>query len=166
MIGRASLALRLAALALLAAPASLAAQPQTAAGTEDKLVSVSERDPDMNAAIAEARRTLPEFLAVVAKPPPGVRDISFKYPLEGWEHIWVTNVQHRGDKLTGQLDNEPVAEGYRLGQQVEVPLSQVSDWSYRGADGVMRGHRTTRVILGKLPADEAAQIRAWMGWDE
>lgn len=166
MIGKAALALRLAALALLAAPASLSAQAQTAAGTEDRVIPVSEEDAEMNAAIAEAKRTLPEFLKVVAKPPPGVRDIGFKYPLEGWEHIWVSNVQRKGDKLTGELDNEPVAQGYRMGQYVEVPLSQVSDWSYRGADGVMRGHRTTRVILGKLPADEAAQIKAWMGWDD
>lgn len=165
-MNRVPIALRLAPLAMLAAvPFPLHAQPLTAAGTEDKVVSVSDEDPEMNAAIAAARRTLPDFLKVVDKPPPDVRDVSFKFPLDGWEHIWVTNVSRRGNVLVGELDNEPVAKGYRLGQHVEVPLEQVSDWSYRGADGVMRGHRTTRLLLARLPADEAAQIRAYMGWD-
>lgn len=131
----------------------------------DKIVNVSSDDREMNAAIAEAQRTLPEFLKIVERPPADVRDISFKYPLRGWEHIWVGNVTRKGDTLIGELENEPAEKGYRLGQQVEVPLSQVSDWAYRGANGVMRGHRTTRVLLARLPSEEAEQIRQYMGWD-
>jgi len=162
--------LRRAALALtpallLTAPLPLAAQTPVSRETTDNIVPVSAEDAAMNAAIAEAQRTLPEFLKVIAAPPPGVRDISFKYPLDGWEHIWVTNVSRRGNVLVGELDNEPVAKGYRLGQRVEVPLTQVSDWAYRGPDGVMRGHRTTRVLLPQLPPEQAAQIRQWMGWE-
>ncbi len=152
------------ALALVAAPTALNAQPETT--DRDDVVSVSQNDPEMNAAITEAKRTLPEFLKVVVKPPPGVSAITFKYPLGGWEHIWVTDVTRRGTMLVGRLDNEPMQKEYRLGQVVEVPLSQVSDWAYRGADGVMRGHRTTRVILGRIPRDEAAQIREAFGWSE
>jgi uncharacterized protein YegJ (DUF2314 family) len=164
-MNRGSLTVHLAALALLIAAPPLLAQSTTAAGTADKVIAVSDQDPAMNAAIAEARRTLPEFLRVVDRPPPGVRDVAFKYPLAGWEHIWVTNVSRHGQVLVGELDNEPQAEGFRIGQRVEVQLAQVSDWSYRGADGVMRGHRTTRVLLPRLPEEEAAQIKAWMGWD-
>jgi uncharacterized protein YegJ (DUF2314 family) len=161
---RAVLRSLIAALVLVAAPTALSAQPETT--DRDDVVSVAQSDPEMNAAIAEAKRTLPEFLKVVAKPPPGVSAITFKYPLGGWEHIWVTDVQQRGGKLIGRLDNEPLQKEYRLGQEVEVPLSQVSDWAYLGADGVMRGHRTTRVILGRIPPDEAAQIREAFGWSE
>lgn len=154
----------IAALVLLAAAAPLLAQPQTT--ERDDVVPISQRDPEMNAAIAEAKRTLPEFLRVVDKPPPGVDSIGFKYPLGGWEHIWVTDVERRGNVLIGRLDNEPMQENYRTGQVVEVPFAQVSDWAYRGADGVMRGHRTTRVILGRIPPAEAAQIRAAFGWTD
>lgn len=152
----------LAALALIAAPVALSAQPQTA--ERDDVVPISQNDREMNAAIAEARRTLPEFLKIVDKPPPGVDSIAFKYPLGGWEHIWVSDVERRGNVLVGRLDNEPMQENYRIGQVVEVPFAQVSDWAYRGADGVMRGHRTTRVILGRIPKDEAARIREAFGW--
>lgn len=153
-----------AALALIALPAPLLAQPQST--ERDDVVPISQRDPEMNAAIAEAKRTLPEFLKIVSKPPPGVDSITFKYPLGGWEHIWVTDVELRGNVLVGRLDNEPMQEKYRIGEEVEVPLSQVSDWAYRGPDGVMRGHRTTRVILGRIPPAEAARIRQAFGWSE
>lgn len=149
----------------LSAPSVAIAQDGADNEGHDPIVSVSSQDPEMNAAIAEARRTLPEFLKVVDRPPAGARDISFKYPLEGVEHIWVSNVSHRGNVLVGELDNDPAAPGYRLGQRVEVPLSQVSDWAWRGSDGVMRGHRTTRVLLKRIAPDEAAQIKAWLGWN-
>lgn len=153
----------LAVLALFAASPALA---QTAAGTPDAVVPVSQEDREMNAAIAAARQALPEFLAVVDSPPAGVRDVAFKYPLEGWEHIWVSDVRRRGDRLEGKLDNEPQAEGHVLGEQVSVPLAEVSDWGYRGADGVMRGHRTTRVLLVHLDPEEAEQVRQWLGWKD
>ncbi|HOB12943.1 MAG TPA: DUF2314 domain-containing protein [Novosphingobium sp.] len=152
------------ALALTAAPAPLLAQ-QIPPDRED-IVPVSQQDPKMNAAIAEAQRTLPRFLAVVDNPPAGVSEIVFKYPLGGWEHIWVSKVEHKGDRLVGVLDNEPAQDEYRMGQRVEVPLAQVSDWGYRDASGVMQGQFTTRVILDMLPPDQADRVRDYMGWKE
>lgn len=129
----------------------------------DETVDVRTDDRRMNAAKAKARRTLPAFLAVLAAPA-GARDLSFKYPLEGWEHIWVDDVVRRGESLTGRLANNPRERGYRLGQRVTVPLSEISDWAYRDAQGVMRGHFTTRVLLSQLDPAEARQIRDNFGW--
>lgn len=55
-------------------------------------------------------------------------------------------------------------EGHSLGERVRVPLAEVSDWSWRGADGVMRGHHTTRVLLTRMDPAEAAELRAAFGW--
>ncbi|MEJ5976738.1 DUF2314 domain-containing protein [Novosphingobium sp. PS1R-30] len=151
----------LALAALLSTPPAAAAEPRA---EPDATVDVRTDDRRMNAAKAKARRTLPSFLAVLAAPPAGARDLSFKYPLEGWEHIWVEQVVRRGESLTGRLANNPQARGYRLGQRVTVPLSAVSDWAYRDGAGVMQGHFTTRALLSQLAPDEARQIREAFGW--
>ncbi len=128
------------------------------------MVDVSKDDAAMNAAIAEAKNTLPTFLAILNQNGAKSEDISFKYPLGGWEHIWVGDVKAEGTFLTGTLSNEPEQEGYKFGQEVRVPISEVSDWAYRDEKGVMRGHYTTKVLLPKLEAEEAASIRESFGW--
>jgi uncharacterized protein YegJ (DUF2314 family) len=157
----AALVLALLTSSSLSAPL-LAAPP--AGEDEGPVVNVRTDDPKMNAAIAEARRTLPEFLAALADPPPGVTGFSFKYPLAGHEHIWVDHVERRGDRLVGRLVDTPLEPGYREGQRVTVPIGQVSDWAYRDARGVMQGHRTTRVLLPHLDPAHRRQIREGFGW--
>lgn len=153
--------LRLAALPLaLALSAPALADPQQEHDAIP-MVNVRTGDPKMNAAIAAARRTLPKFLALLADPPPGTGEYTFKYPLEGWEHIWV---ERHGDSLTGRLANIPEQEGYRQGQRVTVPIGEVSDWAYRDANGVMQGHRTTRVLLPMLDPADTQAVREDMGW--
>jgi hypothetical protein len=70
--------LSLAALVLAAAlPSPALAQNPDA----DPTIAIAEDDPAMDAAIAEARRTLPEFLAVLADPPADASDFTIKFPL-------------------------------------------------------------------------------------
>ncbi|HWT31381.1 MAG TPA: DUF2314 domain-containing protein [Croceibacterium sp.] len=146
-----------------------AAVPFTAAlaqdAGEDQVYQVDADDPVMDAAIAEAQRTLPDFLALLAEPPAGTSEFMIKYPLAGWEHIWVDNLTIEGEAIAGALANTPVEEGYQFGQRVSVPLAEISDWAYRAANGVMQGHRTTRVLLGQAPDEMAAAILADFGWD-
>ena len=156
------LPLALAALALLAAP--VAAQEAKPNPDADPTIAVSAADAQMNAAIAEAQATLPDFLAVLANPPRGASDISFKFPLEGYEHIWVADVRRDGDVLTGQLANNPEAPGWALGDPVRVPLSDVSDWGYWNARGEGVGFYTVRVILDYLSSAEAQAVREAYGW--
>lgn len=150
-----------AAIALTAAPLPSALAQEA---EPDPVIEFQTSDAKMNAAKAEAQETLPEWLAVLADPQAGASDISFKFPLDGWEHIWVGNVSLDDGRLQGTLNNSPHSEGWALGDPVSVPLELVSDWGYRGADGVMRGHRTTRVILEQLPPETVAAIKADFGW--
>lgn len=152
------------ALASFAAPLLALAAPAPAQNA-DPTVAFEADDPVMNAAIAEARRTLPEFLAALADPPAGAADFAIKYPLGGWEHIWVSDLGIDGEAVTGALANAPEQEGHSLGERVRVPIAEISDWAWRAPDGIMQGHRTTRVLLGQLPDELATAIRADFGWD-
>lgn len=159
-------------IAALVAPAPLLAQGRNRAnrtaeiGGRDngEVAYIRADDPAMTAAIAEARRTLPEFLAVLAKPDPLITNVVFKFPLEGKEHIWVDHVARDGDYLTGQLANDPVMAGYTYRQEVRVKLSDISDWAYRNPEGIMQGHRTTRVLLQTVPAAMKQAIMEDFGW--
>ncbi len=148
----------------LATTAACQASPQDAREGREDIIDFSAEDKAMNAAKAEAQKTLPTFLAILVNPAPNTDMIGFKYPLGGDEHIWVDNVKRDGDYLTGTLSNVPVKEGYQLGDAVRVPLKDVSDWSAR-VDGTMQGHYTTRVILPHIPPADAAEIKEQFGWE-
>ena len=151
-----------------AAALAVALLPSSALAQKDDygVGSVSEQDREMNAAKAEAKRTLPGFLKLLAAPPAGTRSYQIKYPLAGWEYIWVGKLRLEGDAIVGTLINDPEEPGYTFGQTVRVPLTDVADWGYYNADGVMQGHYTTRVLLKLLEPAEAAEIREILGWRE
>ncbi|MEM7703008.1 MAG: DUF2314 domain-containing protein [Pseudomonadota bacterium] len=134
-------------------------------GDDPNLESVEADDPEMNAAIAEAQRTLPTFLAVLEDPPQGASNLSFKFPLSGWEHIWVSNLRRDGDYLIGRLSNVPQQPEWSEGDPVRVPMKNISDWAWLDSDGVMQGHHTTRVILRRIDPKRAAMIRNNLGWN-
>ena len=46
-----------------------------------------------------------------------------------------------------------------------MPLSDVSDWAYRAPDGVMQGHRTTRILFSQLPEELTAALMQDFGWE-
>jgi uncharacterized protein YegJ (DUF2314 family) len=74
--------------ALLLAATSLNA---AADKIEDQVRYVNEQDKNMNLAIAEARRTLDDFLALFKNPPAGADNFKLKVMLSddnGIEHMW------------------------------------------------------------------------------
>ncbi len=162
-----NLVLALAAALALSVPSAGIAQTDTADAIGDRsdVVETSPDDQEMNAAYAKAQETLPEFMAVLADPPPGTGSLAIKFPLAGWEHIWVSNVSYSNGVFTGTLDNVPLQEEWSLGDRVEVPMEDVSDWGYFGTDETMHGHFTTRVLLTRIDPQTAADIRREFGWD-
>lgn len=150
---------------ILFAVLMLGVSPAIAQDVEpDEIMETS--DAEMDAARAQAQRTIGEWLAVLNDPPEGTGIIEFKYPLEGWEHIWVENVRRDGNVLIGTLANNPHSEGYRRGDEVRVPISEVSDWGYFDANEFMHGHYTTRTMLDRMDPAQAAEIREWFGWEQ
>lgn len=130
----------------------------------DNMKMVSESDARMNAAIAEARATLPDFLSAYRSGRLDRSSFLIKYPLGGWEHIWVEVDSIDSDAVNGRLNNVPAQPEYRQGQPVRVPLADISDWAYRDGGGVMVGHRTTRVLLADMDPVRRASIEEYLGW--
>lgn len=113
------------------------------------VVSVTDEDAEMNAAIAEAQRTLPDFLTQLKSPKNKMFSLKVKMPTAdgGAEHIWVSDVAYKGGKFSGLLDNEPVdLPGKRRGDPVSFTEKDVTDWLIMGHKGNMSGGFTTAVL--------------------
>lgn len=123
---------------------------------QDPIIGYDKDDADMNAAIDEARATLPLFL-----------DEAFNEDGESWdealvkvafptvdgggmdvEHIWVAPFAEReGGGFTGLLANEPMAMGdLTVGDQVDFTADMISDWHMTAPSGRFWGSFTSRVM--------------------
>lgn len=147
-------------IALAALTAPLAAEAQ------DRTVNVAASDPQMNAAIAQAKRELPVFFGHVGSPSPGENHFLIKYDVQpgaAVEFVWAEVISHANAQSVAKLVNASNDGRFALGLQVRVNDADIVDWGYR-KDGVMQGNYTTRVLIGRLPAAEAAPIRKFLGW--
>lgn len=149
----------------LAVSAALCALPAFA---QDPVIGFSGDDPEMSAAIAEARTQLDVVLGQLVSPEGEIHpalNLKASLPVTQLdvevEVIWVEALSLTEDgRFTGQLANDPsFMPGFSLGDTVTFARDQVADWSVLSTDGRMYGHYTTRVLLDDLPAAEAAQIR-------
>lgn len=155
-------------IALLVALGS-AVLPSNAFASEDKdkVIFVDQDDPEMTAAIAKARASLPEFWRQLAKPDPGVTNLALKVaiphePGKGapHEHFWLISIERGKATLTGIIQNDPnFAKGVALGQSYTFSEADISDWMFL-RNGKIVGNQTLRPLLKKIPAEEAAKYRA------
>jgi uncharacterized protein YegJ (DUF2314 family) len=149
--------------ALSLSAVALPAMAQTVGG--DPVVDYSSKDAAMNAAIDEARRTLPMFWADFGHPDRrGTDTLKVAIPDAdgGREHIWVNRIARVDGVYTARLANEPARlPGLTLGSQIRFAEDQISDWSYE-KKGRLWGSFTTRVMLPDLDPSDAAQLRAYL----
>jgi uncharacterized protein YegJ (DUF2314 family) len=101
------------------------------------VISVADDDPRMNAAVAEARRRWPEFVAAFKQRRPD-QQFTVKAPITAGGHtefIWVEVDGLGGDCIFGKLGNDPVdLGGLKCGDAVEAPVSDLNDWCYTNGD--------------------------------
>lgn len=147
-----------------------AAVPALDAAAEEKranVVGVQPGDAAMAVAIQTARAKLPYFWDAMAAGEPGdglfTLKVGFATSDGGQEFIWVSDLARNGEAVTGRIANEPVdIPGVRLGQEVTFGEGRIIDWGFsRG--GLLIGHYTTRALLTRMPADQAAGIEAMLG---
>ena len=153
---------------IVIAPATARAQKQTKKQDAPEGVTyVRADDPVMLKAKADARRTLPDFLAHLANPAPGEHGFTIKYDLVPepgrTENIWVDVLSASPGAIIGRLANVPVDTRFKLGEKVTVTEDQIIDWGYM-SNGVMQGNFTTRAMLPRYGKEEAEQIRKDFGW--
>ena len=122
------------------------------------MIPVEGEDAQMRAAIEEARRRLPEFrkaleedwrriIPVIDRP---FFKALFQSATTGKiEHMWIEVSRFDGDKIVGELANEP-SEIPELsqGQEVKVLPSEISDWLYWEGDTTVGGF-TVAVLEGR-----------------
>ena len=133
--------------------------------SSDPVHSVDENDAEMNAAIAKARDTLPQFWEKFDHPGLGETNFCLKVKIQDGkavEHFWVNNVEKKDGKISGEIGNDPeMVHNVKLGQRIDVPEPDISDWLYM-RDGKMVGNYTVRVLFKQMSPDELAKIKAML----
>ena len=155
---------RLAAVAAMAM-STFALAPAAWSADDDKVILVDKDDQEMNAAIAKARASIGEFWKQYEKAGPGVADLVLKVRIddgEKSEHFWLSDIARGSATLSGVIANDAeIVSKVKLGQHYFFKEADITDWSYT-RNGKIVGNETMRVLLKKLPSDEAAQYRAML----
>ncbi len=127
------------------------------------VVRISDDDPRMKAAVEEAKRRWPEFVAAFKARQPG-GNYAVKAAItrgDNTEFIWLEVIGLEPEYIHGKLANDPVdLGGLKLGDQVEAPLSDLNDWAYSHKEGGEPiGLFTVKVVADawKQQTDEANQ---------
>jgi uncharacterized protein YegJ (DUF2314 family) len=111
----------------------------------------------MQAAIAEARRTVPDFATRVLTPAPGQTYAAVKVALregEAVEHVWISDLAFDGESFRGRLGNTPVdLRRWSIGDTVRVSRDSVSDWMLVDADTVYGGY-SVHVLRARMSPTE------------
>ncbi|WP_409363606.1 YegJ family protein [Bradyrhizobium sp. AUGA SZCCT0431] len=124
-------------------------------------------DPEINAAIALARSTLPKFWASYQAPKPSETGhslkVRFPYGSNSGEHIWMADVKKIADgRYSGQFANTPRhLPGKRAGDLAEFREADISDWMFL-RNGKIVGGETIRPMLKMMSKADADELRARM----
>jgi len=129
---------------------------------DDRTISVSSDDAEMNAAIARARASLPDFWRVFEKRDRGETDFSLKVKItdkEKVEHFWVVDIERKDGKIFGIINNDPdIVQHVKLGDRITVNEADISDWLYL-RNGKMVGNYTLRVLFKQMPKSEVEKYK-------
>ncbi|MGL5137200.1 MAG: DUF2314 domain-containing protein, partial [Beijerinckiaceae bacterium] len=110
---------------------------------------------------------LKDFFAAGAAAQAGESNFVVKMPMTSdglTENIWVGALRNDPEKpgaFIGRLANEPnMIKGYASGQRIRFTIDEVNDWTYRTAEGAVRGNYTGCAIAAGLGAEAVKQIEA------
>jgi uncharacterized protein YegJ (DUF2314 family) len=108
---------------------------------EPPVLQIRDDDPLMVAAVAEARRRWPEFVAAFERRDGEMFSVKSEFTEgDASEFIWVEVTAIENDVVYGKLGNEPVAlNKLKLGQTVRVPRAELNDWMYMKGDKIQGG---------------------------
>jgi len=124
----------------------------------DATISISENDAEMNAAIAKARETLPQFWLLFDHPQNSETDFCLKVMIKDKdqvEHFWAVDIERKDGKVFGVINNDPeFVRTVKIGERIEIPASDISDWLYE-REGKMYGNYTLRVLMKHMSKKEA-----------
>jgi uncharacterized protein YegJ (DUF2314 family) len=112
------------------------------------IVEVPDDDPLMKQAVAHARECWPNFVAAFEQR--AGENFSVKAPVTrgaNTEFIWLSVTSLEGDRIYGELGNEPGNLGsLKLGSKVSVLVSDLNDWCYLDPQGKVAGGFTVEAV--------------------
>lgn len=133
---------------------------------EVKDTTTYSEDAEMNAAILEARKTLPDFYTRLASPQPGDNGFSLKVKISdanGEEECWFSEVKVQGDSLVGILSNKPtVCTSFSEGTFRAINEEDIRDWMYF-QNRKMIGNKTVYPLIKSLSPREAFLMKRSLG---
>ena len=119
----------------------------------------------MNAAIANARDTLPTFWASYDAPQPTEYGhcLKVRFAVDGYvEHIWVAEVKKLPDgNYSGRFSNEPDHLAGNMFDQAEFTQADISDWMFMRNEKIV-GMETIKPLFKSMPKEDADAMRARM----
>lgn len=119
----------------------------------------------LSAAATQARSHLAYFWTHEQAPTDTEYDFRLKIALPhhgqpGGAEVWLDSVARDGDRLSGQLAAEtPDLPQVKRGDIVEFSEPQITDWAFFSGEKLY-GHYTTRVMLPRLPPEQADAMRS------
>lgn len=120
-------------------------------------VLVDDDDAQLNAAIAEARATVDNFIQAISNPKPNQTSFSVKVGIvEGdqTEYLWLVPVRFENGKFIGRVNNEPfMVTTVKFGDEVTVAKDEISDWLYM-ENRTMMGGFTVRILMASVQDGE------------
>ncbi len=133
---------------------------------EPTIYNVDTEDEEINEAIRKSRLTFGEFISAFKSKNSSQRTFAVKMPFAteyGAEHIWLTSLELKGDKLFGLVDNLPQSVNtVRLGDLVEINEEKISDWFYIENDKLIGG-LTIRVLRDRMSKSERKRFDRTLG---
>src|SRR5438445_13511359 len=104
-----------------------------ACSKRDKVVGIGDDDPEMAAAIAKARQTLPQFWQVFDKREHGESNFVLVVRITDKgriEHFHTTDFERRDAKTMVTISNAPkIVASLKLSDRIEIPEADVTDSS-------------------------------------
>lgn len=118
---------------------------------------INSDDKEMNEAIERARKSIDDFISRLNSYAGGGENFELKARFEENgenEHLWLKNLSYENGFFKGVIANNPVIlREYTYGQDVFVPLKDVTDWMIID-NGVMKGGYTIKVLLNNMSEEE------------
>jgi uncharacterized protein YegJ (DUF2314 family) len=149
------------------AAASGASEPEQA-GVDT--VEYDPGDPEIQAAVKQARRTLPVFFKATGAPSNLITHIAVKIELRDGrlrEYVWVMPFKALDQGFEGQVNDIPrKVRKVVTGQMLRFSERDIVDWAYYDLHARrMYGNFTTCVPLRKAPTEERETLKRVYGLD-
>lgn len=129
----------------------LALQELTQEESDDKAFLAKEETEGLKKAKAEVKKKLTQVRTAFNKGLKPGENVFVKAPFDagekGKEWMWVKVISWKGEKIEGQLNNDPnFVKGLKAGQTVQVKMGDIFDYLYQYPDGSYDGNETSKYL--------------------